>query len=85
MAWRDRVSAFIGRYIILDCNGMCVMYVRGRAWYWYLIPALLGVIAGAIMWFIFRNSEPEFGRNCLLVGIASTILGIVVSFMAPLP
>ena len=46
--------------------------------FWYLLPIFLGIIGGVIAYFVLRNSDSRKARNCLLIGIAILILGIVI-------
>lgn len=46
---------------------------------WYLLPILLGIIGGLIMFFILRSEGPGMARNGLLLGILVFMVSIVIS------
>jgi len=50
-------------------------------WKWYLLPGILGIVGGAIGWFMFRKKNNEFGLGLLYFSIAMTILSIVVGLI----
>jgi hypothetical protein len=50
-------------------------------WKWYLLPGILGIVGGAIGWFMFRKKNNEFGLGLLYFSIAMTILSVIVGFI----
>lgn len=46
---------------------------------WYLLPIFFGVIGGIIAFFIIRQDDPRKARNCLYLGIAFMIMGIILN------
>lgn len=50
-------------------------------WKWYLLPGILGIVGGAIGWFMFRKKNNEFGLGLLYFSIAMTILSVVVGLV----
>ena len=47
---------------------------------WFLLPVFFGVIGGVIAFFILRHDDPRKARNCLYVGLALMIFGIMLNF-----
>ena len=47
---------------------------------WFLLPILFGIIGGVIAFFILRNSDPSKARNCLYLGLAFMMVGIILNF-----
>ena len=46
---------------------------------WFLLPIFFGVIGGIIAFFILRNDDPRKARNCLYLGLAFMIFGIILN------
>ena len=46
---------------------------------WFLLPIFFGVIGGIIAFFILRHDDPRKARNCLYLGIAFMIFGIILN------
>ena len=46
---------------------------------WFLLPVFLGVIGGIIAFFILRHDDPRKARNCLYLGIAFMIFGMILN------
>lgn len=44
---------------------------------WFLLPILFGVIGGIIAFFILRNDDPQKAKNCLYLGLAFMMIGII--------
>jgi len=55
------------------------MYPQERSNWWYLLPILLGIIGGLIAFFVLRKDDPIKARNCLYIGIALMVIGIVLN------
>ena len=53
------------------------MYPQQRSNWWYLLPILLGIIGGLVAFFVLRRDDPDKARNCLYIGVALMIIGIV--------
>jgi cytochrome bd-type quinol oxidase subunit 1 len=46
---------------------------------WFLLPIFFGIIGGIIAFFILRNDDPRKARNCLYLGLAFMIFGILLN------
>ncbi len=46
---------------------------------WFLLPILFGVIGGIIAFFILRHDDPRKAKNCLYLGLALMIIGIILN------
>ena len=57
------------------------MYSERRSNWWFLLPILLGVIGGLIAFFILRGDDPGKAKNCLYLGIALMLVGILLSLI----
>ncbi len=44
---------------------------------WFLLPILFGVIGGLIAFFILRHDDPRKAKNCLYLGLAFMVIGII--------
>ena len=44
---------------------------------WFLLPILFGVIGGIIAFFILRHDDPRKAKNCLYLGLAFMVIGII--------
>ena len=53
--------------------------VRSKAW--FLLPIFFGVIGGIIAFFILRHDDPHKAKNCLYLGIAFMIIGIIFNIV----
>ncbi len=54
---------------------------------WFLLPVFFGMIGGIIAFFILRHDDPRKARNCLYIGVAFMIAGIIINiiFAASIP
>ncbi|QLH02941.1 hypothetical protein C5F47_04940 [Nitrosopumilus cobalaminigenes] len=52
---------------------------KQRSNVWFLLPIFFGVIGGIIAFFIIRQDDPRKARNCLYLGIAFMIMGIILN------
>jgi len=52
---------------------------RSRAW--FLLPIFFGVIGGIIAFFILRRDDPDKAKNCLYLGIAFMVIGIMFNIV----
>ena len=52
---------------------------RPRSNAWFLLPVFLGLIGGVIAFFILRNDDPKKAKNCLYLGIALMMIGIILN------
>ena len=52
---------------------------RQRSWAWFLLPVFVGIVGGAIAYFALRRDELRMAKDCLYIGIASSIPIVVVS------
>jgi hypothetical protein len=48
--------------------------------FWYIVPILFGWLGGVIGFFAVRGRDENKARNLFLVGIAITILAVVIPF-----
>ena len=48
---------------------------------WFLLPVFFGMIGGIIAFFILRKDDPCKARNCLYIGIAFMIIGIIINVL----
>ncbi len=44
---------------------------------WFLLPIFFGVIGGIIAFFILRHDDPRKAKNCLYLGLAFMLIGIM--------
>ena len=54
---------------------------KQRSNVWFLLPIFFGVIGGIIAFFILRKDDPNKARNCLYLGIAFMIFGIILNVL----
>ena len=52
---------------------------KPRSNVWFLLPIFFGVIGGIIAFFILRKDDPNKAKNCLYLGIAFMIFGIILN------
>ena len=50
---------------------------KQRSKAWFLLPIFFGVIGGIIAFFILRYEDPRKAKNCLFLGLALMIIGII--------
>lgn len=50
---------------------------RPRSNLWFLLPIFFGIIGGIIAYFILRNDDPNKAKNCLYLGVALMVAGLV--------
>ena len=46
---------------------------------WFLLPIFFGIIGGIIAFFILRQDDPSKAKNCLYLGIALMVIGIILN------
>ena len=46
---------------------------------WFLLPIFFGVIGGIIAFFILRHDDPRKAKNCLYLGLALMVVGIILN------
>ncbi len=46
---------------------------------WFLLPIFFGVIGGIIAFFILRHDDPSKAKNCLYLGLALMVVGIILN------
>lgn len=54
---------------------------RPRSNWWFLLPIFLGIIGGIIAFFVLRHDDPKKAKNCLYLGIALMIIGIILNLI----
>ncbi|MEM2785601.1 MAG: hypothetical protein QXW37_04770 [Candidatus Nitrosotenuis sp.] len=59
------------------------MEVRRRSAWWFLLPILFNVIGGIIAYFVIKDDDPKRAKNCLLLGIILTAIGLAI-FLIPI-
>lgn len=52
---------------------------KARSNAWFLLPIFFGVIGGIIAYFILRKDDPRKAQNCLYLGIAFMVFGIILN------
>ncbi|HWP78881.1 MAG TPA: hypothetical protein VNL34_04440 [Candidatus Nitrosotenuis sp.] len=57
------------------------MEVRRRSAWWFLLPILFNVIGGIIAYFVIREDDPKRAKDCLLLGIILTAIGLAIFFI----
>ena len=50
---------------------------KQRSKAWFMLPIFFGVIGGIIAFFILRHEDPHKAKNCLFLGLALMIIGII--------
>jgi len=45
---------------------------------WYGVATLFGIIGGIIGFLVLRNDNPPSARNCLVIGIITSIIGMMI-------
>ncbi len=50
---------------------------KPRSNVWFLLPIFFGVIGGIIAFFILRHDDPRKAKNCLYLGLAFMLIGIM--------
>ncbi|MFB5620012.1 MAG: hypothetical protein ACE5RC_02620 [Nitrosopumilus sp.] len=53
---------------------------KARSNAWFLLPIFFGAIGGIIAFFILRKDDPRKAKNCLYLGIAFMVFGIILNF-----
>ena len=48
---------------------------------WFLLPIFFGIIGGIIAFFMIRQDDPQKAKNCLYLGIAFMIVGIIFNML----
>ena len=54
---------------------------KPRSNWWYMLPIFLGLIGGVIAYFVIRKDDPRKAKNCLYIGIALAIVGIIFNIL----
>ncbi|MGI0004701.1 MAG: hypothetical protein ACREAX_05330 [Candidatus Nitrosotenuis sp.] len=57
------------------------MEVKRRSAWWFLLPILFSVVGGIIAYFIIKEDDPKKARDCLLLGIILTAIGLAFFFI----
>lgn len=50
---------------------------RPRSNLWFLLPIFFGILGGIGAYFILRKDDPKKAKNCLYVGLALMVAGLV--------
>jgi len=48
---------------------------------WYALPVLIGIVGGVIAFLIIKDKDPLKARYCIIIGIVTTIIGIVLTWL----
>lgn len=48
---------------------------------WFLLPIFFSWIGGVIAYFVLRQDDPAKAKNCLYLGIALTVVGIILQLI----
>jgi predicted nucleic acid-binding Zn ribbon protein len=51
---------------------------REPVFIWYGLATLFGILGGIIGLLVMRNDNPPAAKNCLIIGIVSTIISIMI-------
>ena len=54
---------------------------RPRSNWWFALPIFLGIVGGIIAYFVLRNDDPGKAKNCLYLGMALALVGIVMNIL----
>ena len=57
------------------------MYREPRSRMWYVLPIFLGIIGGVIAWFALRSTDGALAKNCVIVGLISSLLSVTLSVL----
>lgn len=52
-----------------------------RSNWWYLLPIFFSLVGGVIAYFAIKNDDPKKARNCLVIGIILTAIGVVLTII----
>ncbi len=52
---------------------------KQRSKAWFLLPIFFGVIGGITAFFILRHEDPHKAKNCLFLGLALMLIGIILN------
>ena len=66
---------------MLDKIAILMYPERRRSNFWFLLPIFLGLIGGIIAYFVLRQDDPIKARNCLYLGIALAIIGLILNVL----
>ena len=54
---------------------------KRRSNLWFLLPIFFGIIGGIIAFFVLRQDDPAKAKNCLYLGIALMVVGIILNLI----
>ncbi len=54
---------------------------RRRSNWWFLLPIFGGLIGGIIAFFVLRQDDPNKAKNCLYLGIALALIGLMLNIL----
>lgn len=54
---------------------------KRRSGAWFLLPIFFGIIGGLIAYFVIRQDDPAKAKNCLYLGIALMVVGIILQLI----
>ena len=54
---------------------------KPRSNWWFLLPIFMGIIGGIIAYFVLRNDDPKKAKNCLYLGLALMVIGIILNLI----
>ncbi len=54
---------------------------KPRSNLWFLLPIFLGLIGGIIAYFVLRQDDNKKAKNCLYLGIALAIIGLLLNIL----
>ncbi len=49
-----------------------------RSNFWYLLPIVFGIAGGLIAYLVLRKSDSKKARNCLIIGVGLTLIGLFI-------
>ena len=54
---------------------------KQRSGAWFLLPVFFGIVGGLIAYFVIRQDDPAKAKNCLYLGIALMVVGIILNLV----
>ena len=51
---------------------------KRRSGAWYLLPIFFSLLGGIIAYFVIKEDDPKKAKNCLYLGIALTVIPLVI-------
>jgi hypothetical protein len=58
-----------------------IFFGRISIFWWEALPFFLGVVGGLISWVATLDKEDDVGTNCILIGIAITVIAFIIALI----